>query len=87
MGTAPADKGAQRPTPAQIAATGRALPRGAHQLSGDQQRAWFGGVVFAGPVRWDRDAFVAAGERFTPDQVAAAARSGDVLPAADQAPR
>lgn len=66
----------RRPTPEQVAATGRALPAGAHRLSDEQQRAWFGGVVFAGPVTWDGDAFVCDGERITPDQVASRAVGG-----------
>ena len=66
----------KRPTAAQIAATGRALPEGQHTLSDDQQRAWFGGVVFMGAVQWDGDAFVCKEERITPQQVATRAAGG-----------
>ncbi len=58
------------PTADQIAATGRALPSGPHKLTSKQQRAWFGGVVFPGPVEWDGKAFVSGGTRLTPQQVA-----------------
>lgn len=77
MGYRPVDdRTPKAPAPEQIAATGRALPAGAHRLSDEQQRAWFGGVVFDGPVQWDGDAFVSGGERVTPRQVAERARGG-----------
>jgi hypothetical protein len=66
-----------RPTPEQIAATGAALPEGAHRLTEAQQRAWFGGVVFDGPVVWEEGrGFVSGGAAFTPQQVAEAALTG-----------
>jgi hypothetical protein len=80
MGTAPALPLRTSPTADQIAATGAALPAGAHQLSDAQQRAWFGGVVFAAPVAWEEGrGFVSAGGAFTPDQVHQAAQAGQHL--------
>lgn len=74
MGAKPAEWKPSKPSAERIAATGRALGEGTHTLTGAQQRAWFGGVVFDGPVRWDGAAFVSGGQRLTPEQVARAAQ-------------
>lgn len=80
MGAEPAQIGPERPTPEQIAATGAALPAGAHRLTEAQQRAWFGGVVFDGLVAWeDEQGFVSEGAAFTPQQVWEAAQGGKRL--------
>lgn len=70
MGAVPVTATPAKPTEAQIAATGRALPAGAHTLTPAQQRAWFGRVVFTKPVAWAGDAFVSDGEQVTPAQMA-----------------
>lgn len=66
----------RQPTAEQIAATGDALPEGAHRLTDDQQRVWFGGVMFDGLVEWSGEAFLSGEERLTPEQVAARVRGG-----------
>lgn len=53
----------------QIAAVGRALPKGAHTLTGAQQTAWFGAILFDAPVSWDGEAFVSGDKRLTPSQI------------------
>lgn len=60
----------KKPSARQIAAVGAALPKGAHTLTGEQQRAWFGAVVFHNPVSWDGKVFICGDKRLTPDQVA-----------------
>lgn len=74
----PAHIAPRRPTAEQIAATGAALPAGAHRLTDEQQRAWFGGVAFLEPVAWNNTAsvFVAGGVTFTPEAVATRAWGG-----------
>lgn len=69
MGAEPAEWEPPKPNALRIAAVGRALPKGAHALIPAQQRAWFGGVVFDAPVRWDGEAFVSGDRRLTPEQV------------------
>jgi hypothetical protein len=69
MGQKPATWKPTKPTAAQIAAIGRALPTGAHTLTDEQQRAWFGRVVFDGPVSWDGLAFVCGERRIKPEDV------------------
>lgn len=70
MGIKPVTKSSPLPTAEQIAATGAAMPAGAHQLSSAQQRAWFGSIVFDAPVTWDGKTFVSGDRRLTPQQVA-----------------
>lgn len=74
MGAEPVHIAPRHPTAAQIAAVGRALPIGRQDLTPDQQRAWFGGVVFHEPVQWDGEAFTSGDLRLTSHQVAARAR-------------
>lgn len=59
------------PTADEIAATGRAFPSGKHDLTANQQQAWFGAIVFSEPVSWDGAAFVSGDRRVTPRQIAA----------------
>lgn len=75
LGQEPAIWEPSKPDATRIAATGRALPSGAHTLTAAQQQAWFGGVVFDAPVEWDGEAFVSGDVRLTPAQVAERAGS------------
>ena len=79
MGAEPTIAYPARPTAEQIQATGEALPPGDHTLTTAQQKAWFGGDVFAGAVRWEDDAFVLGGQTFSPIQVYRAVQSGKRL--------
>lgn len=74
IGAEPIAYAPKKKTAVQIAAIGRAFPKGAHLLTHEQQRAWFGEVVFMGEVRWDGEAFVSGDKRLTPEQVARQAR-------------
>lgn len=69
MGQDPAEWKPRKPTAAQIAAIGRALPTGSHALTDDQQRAWFGRVVFDAPVSWDGKAFICGDRRIAPEDI------------------
>ena len=63
----------------QIEATGRALRKNSY-LNEDQQRAWFGYVVFKNaPVTYAARRWIAGGKRFTSRQVAKAASENRTL--------
>ena len=63
-----------RPTTEQVAAIGRALPKGKHMLSAAQQHTWLGGVIFHEPVEWKDGKFVSGELALTPRQVVMRAR-------------
>jgi hypothetical protein len=72
----------QRPSAIAIRAVGRAVLTEQKALTEEQQRAWFGGVVFGdAPVSYNeaRDVFIVESKTYTPDDVYAAVGDGRVL--------
>lgn len=72
----------QRPSVVAIRAVGRAVLVKSATMTEEQQRVWFGGVVFGdAPVRYDeaRDVFVVNKTAYTPDDVYAAVGDNRLL--------
>lgn len=79
FGADPAIAPAQRLTPLRVRANGAAALQVARVVSPDEQRAWFGAVVFGdAPVRYDepRNQFLVNDKAYTPEEVYAAGLSG-----------